>query len=122
MDRRQLGRNGEALAARYLQERGWRILARNFRSGHKEVDLIARRDSVIVFVEVKARQSRSFGHPLEAITYRKRREVTAAARGWLHEVRPRGCSIRRFDAIAVLFQPDGTVDIEHIEDAWRAGE
>lgn len=122
MDRQELGRRGEELAARFLTERGWRILARNFRSGHKEVDLIARRAGVLAFVEVKTRRGRSFGHPLASITWRKRTEVTAAARGWLRDHPPPPGTIRRFDAVAVHVAPGGTARIEHVEDAWRPGE
>lgn len=122
MDRQELGRTGEALAARHLERRGWRILARNFRSGHKELDLVVRKGGILAFVEVKTRRGRSFGHPLDAITRRKRREVAAAARGWLrdHPQPPR--TVRRFDAVAVSLEAGGGIRIEHVEDAWRPGE
>lgn len=122
MDRQELGRRGEGLAARYLVERGWRLLARNYRSGPKEVDLVVRRGGILAFVEVKTRTSSDFGHPLDAITHRKRREVVAGACGWLREHPPPPGTIRRFDAVAVRIGSDGTVRIEHVEDAWRAGE
>lgn len=122
MDRHELGRRGEALAARHLEERGWRILARNYRAGPKEVDLVARRGDVLAFVEVKTRRGRAFGHPLDAITRKKRMEVTAGARGWLRAHPPPPGTIRRFDAVAVSVEPGGSVRVDHVRDAWRPGE
>lgn len=122
MDLHRTGRRGEELAARYLAGRGWRILARNYRCGHGEVDLVARRERVLAFVEVKTRRSAAFGHPLDAITRAKRSEVTACARGWLREHAVPADTIRRFDAIGVCLGPGGAVRIEHVEDAWRTGE
>ena len=122
MERGELGRWGEELAARHLARRGWRILARNFRSGPREVDLVARRGSVLAFVEVKTRRGTAFGHPLDAITRRKRAEVTAAARGWLREHPPPPGTLRRFDAVAVRVEAGGRIRIEHLPDAWRPGE
>lgn len=122
MDRHELGRRGEGLAARYLSERGWRILARNYRAGPKEVDLVVRRGPVLAFVEVKTRRGRAFGHPLDAITWKKRAEVTAGARRWMRENPAPPGTVRRFDAVAVSLCTGGRVEIEHVEDAWRPGE
>lgn len=115
------GRRCEALAAAELSRRGWRILARNFRHGHKEVDLIVRRGRTVAFVEVKGRSGPRFGHPLEAIGTGKRREVESAARGWIARNGEPG-ERYRFDAVAVI--RDGRADsrVEHHEDAWRPGE
>ncbi len=115
----ELGRRGEAWAARFLEERGWEVLGRNVREGHAEVDLVARKDDVVAFVEVKCRRGKDFGHPLEAITWRKRREIARVARGWIRrEGIPPGTVIR-FDAIAVLLQPSGPPEVHHLADAWR---
>jgi putative endonuclease len=73
-----LGDRGEALAARFLERAGWTILVRNFRMGHKEIDLVARRGEVVAFVEVKTRAGTGFGHPLEAITWKKRLDSVVA--------------------------------------------
>jgi putative endonuclease len=112
------GVRGEGIAAHFLQERGWSILARNVRAGRKEVDLIACRDRVVAFVEVKCRSGDGFGHPLEAITRRKRGEIAAVARAWLRD-HPCPGSVLRFDAIAVHLRPGCPPRIEHVEDAWR---
>jgi putative endonuclease len=73
----RLGQLGERIAERWLVKHGYRILARRFRNGHRDIDLIAQRDATIAFVEVKARQGIEFGDPVEAVHHRKRR----AARG-----------------------------------------
>ncbi len=115
----QLGRRGEALAEAYLAERGWVVLARNYRAGPKEIDLIAARRGVVAFVEVKTRTTRSGGTLLEPIHALKRRAVVTAARRWIHENRGLG-SVYRFDAIGVDLRGAEAV-IEHVPDAWRPG-
>ena len=112
-----LGRNSEHLAAQYLHDRGYQILERNYRVGHKEIDLIVARDGMIAFVEVKARAGLGYGHPLEAITWSKRREIAYVARAWIAAHGRAGLSYR-FDAIAVVWAgPEAAV--EHVPNAWR---
>lgn len=120
---RRCGERGEEEAARYLEERGWSVLARNWRAGHKELDLVVRRGSTVAFVEVKARTGEGCGHPLESITRRKRREVSTAALEWLRsEGRSLGPHVRvRFDAVAVHLPPTGPPRVDHVPDAWRLG-
>lgn len=112
------GVRGEALAARFLEERGWTVLGRNVRAGRKEVDLIVHRDQVVAFVEVKCRSGDGFGHPLEAITRRKQGEIASVARAWLRDHACPG-TILRFDAVAVHLRVGHAPRIEHVEDAWR---
>lgn len=113
-----LGRASERLAANYLEDRGYRILERNYRVGHKEVDLIASRAGTIVFVEVKARRGPAYGHPLDAITWAKRREIEHVARVWI-ATRARFADTYRFDAIAVCWL-QGRAEVEHVPNAWIA--
>lgn len=113
----ELGRRGEELAASHLRSRGWRILDRNWRFHHKEIDLVVERHGVVAFVEVKARSPGGWGHPLEAITVAKRRELLWAARGWI-AAHGRGYDSFRFDAVFVEAAP-ASVRVEHVEDAWR---
>ena len=70
--RRSLGDEGEARAARFLEKRGYRIVARNVRAGGVEIDIVARRGGLVVFAEVKTRRSRAAGAPEEAVDARKR--------------------------------------------------
>ena len=112
-----LGKISESVAADYLIARGYAILERNYRVGHKEVDLIARRHRVVAFVEVKSRAGDRYGHPLEAITWSKRREIAYVARVWI-AANGRAGLFYRFDAIAVLWRQKEPI-VEHIPDAWR---
>lgn len=113
-----LGRRFEEMAERYLVARGWQVLERNVRRGRKEIDLVVRRGRVVAFVEVKGRRGAGYGHPLEAITWRKRREIAHVARGWIGENGLPGL-LYRFDAVAVECTRDGTHRVQHVEDAWR---
>ncbi|HEU0078630.1 MAG TPA: YraN family protein, partial [Longimicrobiaceae bacterium] len=113
-----LGDRGEEIAARHLRERGWTVLDRNFRLGRKEIDLVARRGETVAFVEVKTRGGRGYGHPLEAITWKKRREIGQVAQAWIDRHGREG-DVYRFDAVAVLVGGGGEPVVEHVEDAWR---
>ncbi len=119
------GRRGEELASQYLEEQGWEVLARNWREGHAEVDLVVRREEVLAFVEVKSRFTRVCGHPLESLTPRKRREVERVARAWLRR-RGRGeaqpARTVRFDAVSVDISRGGDAVVRHLPDAWRIGD
>ena len=112
------GRACEALAANRLIADGWRIIARNYRFGRREIDLIASRRSVVAFIEVKGRRGTGYGHPLEAITWRKRDEIQTVARHWIERHGSVGQTYR-FDAVAVTLSASGTPLVEHVEDAWR---
>lgn len=117
-DSHRLGTRGEALAAAHLERAGWRIVARNFRLGHREIDLIARRGRTVAFVEVKTRARLRWGHPLLAIDRAKQAEIARVARAWLDRHGRRGEECR-FDAIAVFRDEAGALRLEHVEDAWR---
>ena len=94
------------------------ILDRNVRFGRREIDLVIRRADVIAFVEVKGRAGAGFGHPLEAITWKKRREIATVALWWIQRFGEPGLSYR-FDAVAVEPARDGSLAFQHVEDAWR---
>ncbi|MDQ3389380.1 MAG: YraN family protein [Gemmatimonadota bacterium] len=113
-----LGDRGEALAAAFLERRGWTVLHRNFRMRRKEIDLVARRGEVVAFVEVKTRGGLGFGHPLEAITWKKRREIQQVAAAWVDRFGQAG-EVYRFDAVSVYVAAGGEPVVEHVEDAWR---
>jgi putative endonuclease len=118
---RNLGLLGERLACRRLEALGYTVLERNYRFGHREIDLIVRRGELIAFVEVKARAGDGFGHPLAAITALKRREVERVARRWqARHGRPE--YHYRFDAVGITLRPGAEPIVEHVPNAWRAGE
>ncbi|HEX6049018.1 MAG TPA: YraN family protein, partial [Gemmatimonadaceae bacterium] len=77
--RQDFGEMGERVAERWLRKRGWRVLQRRFRSGHRDIDLVAERDGTVAFVEVKARRGTEFGDPVEAVHWRKQRELSRSA-------------------------------------------
>jgi putative endonuclease len=101
--RQALGRAAEDAAAHHLEERGWRLLARNVRIGRGELDIIARRGAVLAFVEVKARRTSTCGAPEDAVDSRKRRQIARLAELWLG-ARPwalEGVTDVRFDIVSV---------------------
>jgi putative endonuclease len=99
--RRELGREAEALAERYLAGLGYRTLARNHATRRGEVDLICREGEVIAFVEVRSRSSAAQGSPLETVGPAKARRVVAAATDWAQRHGALGEALR-FDVVAVL--------------------
>ena len=114
--RQALGLLGERVAARWLRRAGWCVIAHRFRSGHRDVDLIMRRGDLVAFVEVKARRGDGFGGPVEAVHYRKQRELGRSARVWVDRFGSPELSYR-FDVFGVLV--DGpTVRVRHIPDAF----
>jgi putative endonuclease len=114
----RLGRQGEETAARYLQTKGYCILERNVRTPHGEIDLIARKGEVLVFVEVKMRTSEQFGYPEEAVTPRKQAHLLAAAEAYLAQ-HPESDETWQFDVVAILRHPNATLQIEHFENVIR---
>lgn len=113
--RHRQGLAAEEEAIRFLGSRGWLVLAHRWRVGRIEIDIIARRGVVVAFIEVKARRSDSFGHPFEAVTGAKRREIVRAARAWIDR-NGQPSDIYRFDCIGIL-----QGQLEHLEDAFRPG-
>lgn len=106
--RKRLGASGERLAAGWLEARGYRILARNWRCAYGEIDLIAERerDGTLAFVEVKTRRGERLGAPEEAITPAKRRRLIASAQSYLAEQGAEG-RMYGIDVIAVALEPSG---------------
>lgn len=118
-DRCRLGRQGEDAAARYLEKRGYRIIARNYRPGRLgEIDIIAGKAELTVFVEVKTRRSRSFGMPQEAVNGRKAARLRALAAAYLVSHTARPSRNYRFDVIAIELDATGRAVLRHIENAF----
>ncbi len=111
-----LGRQGEEIAANYLQQQGYEILARNYRCRYGELDIICRKNKLIVFVEVKTRRSDLFGSPEEAITKSKIEHIKKAALFYLAENRTFWRETR-FDVVTIMMKADRP-DINHIEAAF----
>jgi putative endonuclease len=114
--RQEFGALGERIAERWLRARGWRVLARRFRSGHRDLDLVVARGGVVAFVEVKARRGLDFGDPVGAVGWRKQRELARSALVWLdRHGRPNVAC--RFDVIGVLVEGP-RVRVRHVENAF----
>jgi putative endonuclease len=111
--RRQLGRFGEAYAARHLVERGMVVLDRNWRCDAGEIDLVLRDGRVLVVCEVKTRSSNAYGSPLEGVTPVKAERLRRLAARWLadHRVRPDEV---RIDLVGVLAAPGRSPLVEHV--------
>ena len=107
-----VGRTGEQIAVDHLTAAGYRIIDRNWRCSVGEVDVIAERGGTTVFVEVKTRSGRGYGHPLEAITAIKLARLRRLAAAWCADNGPVGRI--RIDAIAVITAPGQTL-VEHVE-------
>jgi putative endonuclease len=115
----RLGARGERVAARALRRAGLRVIARNLRTRYGELDLIARRGGLLVFVEVKTRVR---GEPLEAVTPEKQRRVTRTALAFLREHGLLEAGVTwRFDVVAVVWpEGRGRPEVEHIPHAFEA--
>jgi putative endonuclease len=114
--RRVLWRSGEDLAASFYARRGFRILARNYRAPGGEIDVIARRGSLLVFCEVKARATERFGLPAEAVDRRKQARIKRLAGAWLSQNRPGRVTVR-FDIVSVIVSGD-RLELTHLPGAF----
>lgn len=103
------GRKYEAIACNYLQQKGYTIVAKNYSNTLGEIDIICKKDDLLVFVEVKYRVSAKFGRPIEAITPHKLMKIRQTATLYLKQHRLLEANIR-FDAIEILND-----EIRHIE-------
>ena len=119
--RRELGAAGEAAACADLERRGYRILARNARADRVELDVVAERAGVVVFVEVKTRRSGACGAAAEAVDARKRARIARGAAAWLRAAgrHPRRV---RFDVITCEPAPGGAFRVIHWEAAFDASD
>lgn len=112
-----VGAYGERVAVRHLVDRGYVVLARNWRTRAGEVDVVARHDGVLVFVEVKCRRSDAFGPPASAVTPVKAARIQAVAQEWLASS-GLGAVPQRFDVVSVVRPPTGPPVVEHYEGAF----
>ena len=111
----ELGTWGEEQAAHYLERKGFLMVERDWKSGHRDIDLIAVDGDTVVFVEVKTRRNRVFGEPEDAVNYLKLQHLRAAIN---HYVKYRHISQPiRLDVVSVIGSPHGEEpEINHFED------
>jgi len=119
-ERQALGEWGEEQAVSYLRRQGMKILHRNYRTPVGEIDIVARQQRQLVFIEVKTRRGTVFGTPQEAVGGRKQRQIIRTAQWYLQ--REKGGNLQpRFDVVAILCQSDGNARIQHLPNAFELG-
>lgn len=112
MNNRILGISGETLAVEYLKEKGYIVLQRNYTCPVGEIDIVCKKDDMIIFVEVKARETLKFGYPREAVTPYKINKIRMVASNYLKQKRLVNQKVR-FDVIDILGDK-----ITHIENCF----
>ncbi len=119
MNSKELGSCGERLAAGYLSSHGYRLVEMNYRCRFGELDIIARRDELMIFVEVKTRRSDRFGRPGMAVDYFKQQRIIKSAKWYIHS---KGLENNRFrfDVLEILRTPAGQMSVNHIRGAFEA--
>ena len=115
--RQTIGRKGEDIACRFLEGKGHRILERNFRSGHLEIDIISQDSMGIHFVEVKTRRMNVQAPPQDNVDIGKQKRIVSAAKKYLSACRPAGYEEYFFDVAAITFEGD-TARMEWIPQAY----
>ena len=114
----ETGKIGEKISRLYLIKHGYKVLERNYRTRVGEIDIIAEKGNIIVFCEVKARTSKFFGEPFEAVTSVKRDKITKVASQYLQETSRENVTYR-FDVISILLNFCGKAEeFKHIEAAF----
>lgn len=116
--RHQLGLDGEEIALEFLLKAGYEIENQRFKMGREEIDLVVRRGSLVAFVEVKTRQGTGFGSGGEAVGWRKRKAIGRVAEVWRQRY-GRVDDEFRFDVVEVFLGACRSLQVRHIEDAWR---
>ncbi len=113
-----LGRKGEDIAAEYLSENGYEIIEKNYHFGHGEIDIIAKKNRVIVFAEVKTRKSAGFGTPDKAVNLKKLKLLLRTADGFLLKNSQFAEYEKRMDVIAVI-KSEETFSLDHYENVTQ---
>ena len=112
----QTGERGEELATEFLINKGYKILDKNWRHGHGEIDIIAKINNILVFVEVKTRKNLEFGEPEYSITKNKQKQIRKIAEAYLYEnSTDLDC---RIDVVAILLKKNLPPEINHIKNAF----
>ncbi|MCB9169379.1 MAG: YraN family protein [Flavobacteriales bacterium] len=112
----RIGQLGEQAACRFLEQAGYTILARNWRHGRDELDIVARQGDTVVMVEVKTRSDDRVAAPEEAVDKAKQDRLIRAAEAFIEQQSEEDLQVR-FDVVTVLFQNGGT-RIRHIPEAF----
>ena len=112
----QTGNTGESMAAVYLLEKGYHILHQNWRHSHWEVDIIAEKENILHFIEVKTKRTRLFGFPEDSVDKKKIKNLINAAEEYLYQ-QPQWKRIQ-FDILSITMLTGETVEYFFIEDVY----
>ena len=112
----KIGIKGEQIAADFLLNKGYIILCRNWRSGRKEVDIVAFKNDMLVIVEIKTRTGLEFGYPEESVNVKKQQFLRMAADAFVAAY-PLYSNVR-FDIVSVMLEGDVAKEIVHFEEAF----
>lgn len=115
----ELGKKGERLAQAYLQANDYMLLEKNWRYSRAEIDIIAMKEEVLVFIEVKTRTSTFFGRPESFVTSKKKKFMAEAASAYMEEIDHKWEI--RFDIIGIIWENEINYELEHYEDAFFPG-
>ena len=115
MNTKKTGNYGEKLAADFLVQKNYQLLEKNYKFLKKEIDIIAQKDNLLIFVEVKFRKNTKFGNPEESVNFKKQKNIKKVAenyiflKNWQQNI--------RFDIIAITYK-NKIIEIQHFEDAF----
>lgn len=112
----ETGAKGELIAREYLTSKGYILLHHNWRSSHKEIDIVALDGETLVFVEIKTRRGLEYGFPEEAVTRLKQENLRKAASDFM-DAHPQYPTMR-FDVLSILLMKNSTEEIIHLVDAF----
>jgi putative endonuclease len=112
----EFGKSGEQIAADWLELSGFELISRNWKFGRYELDIIASRDNVLHFIEVKSRRDDNFGKPEDWVNWKKGKHMLTAGVAF-QEKNPKWLQIQ-YDILAILLTPEGKQDIFFIEDVY----
>ena len=118
------GKSGEDEAVKLLEKKGYKILERNYRTRYGEADIVAKDGQTVVFVEVKKRQSARYGSAKEAVGPKKMRHLVMVAKDYISK-RPEGLAGGlnvRFDVVVIETHRDSNGRVEHVKNAFEAGD
>jgi putative endonuclease len=116
--RHQLGKDSEQLAVDYLQKLGYTIIQRNYRIRGGEIDIIAKENKTLVFIEVKSRTTTRYGHAVQSLTRQQQKRLSKAALTYLHQHKLNNQSAR-FDLIAIQKNQCTGTEIRLIRNAFE---
>ncbi|MDR1493097.1 MAG: YraN family protein [Planctomycetaceae bacterium] len=116
----KLGKDGENRVVQFLKNEGYKIIDRNVRFSIGEIDIIAKIQKTLIFVEVKTRRTAAYAHPVEAVNAKKRQKIRQMGFRYFHtkKYKHRGFTIR-FDVVTLIWRENEEPVIEHFTDAFR---